>query len=113
MFWQKIVAGSLWIHLHGIYYLRNTAVTLSPEDFLLAENIGVCLSLQAIEEFRDRIRDPVSGRMLDAHVARCREGYLGRSWSNKKLLGSSERKTAFTFDAPNVPPATDYIVVSR
>lgn len=92
----------------------NTAVALSPGDFLLAESIGVCWSLEAILEFEGGVRHRETGRMLGARVARSVEKdtwiILGRK--RYYLVLHNGTKT-FTFDAPDVPSATDYIVVRR
>lgn len=91
----------------------HAPVALSPGDFVLAESMGVAWSREALNEFESGFRDCKTGRMLGAHVARSIEKdtwiILGRK--RYYLVLHNGTKT-YTFDAPNIASATDYIIVS-
>ncbi|KAE9407885.1 hypothetical protein BT96DRAFT_914254 [Gymnopus androsaceus JB14] len=52
--WQQ-PSGSIYMEIRDA--ISNVAIALSPEDILIGDSVGVCPSIQAIEEFRSGVRD--------------------------------------------------------
>ncbi|KAE9407874.1 hypothetical protein BT96DRAFT_970955 [Gymnopus androsaceus JB14] len=82
----------------------NFAIALSPEDLLIGDS--------AIEEFRSGVRDHKTGKLLGTCAVRSAEKdtsvLVGRI---KYYLVIQRSRKRFTIDAPDVPSATDFVLL--